>query len=70
MTWKEQRELEALEAQIAEFETQKSKLEQGINTAGSDYEKLGKLSAALDQLNDELETAELRWLELSEIADN
>ena len=67
LTWKETRELEALEDQIATLETDKSQLEQTINQAGGDYQSLQALAVQLQSLEKELEEKMGRWLELSEI---
>ncbi|MDJ0757064.1 MAG: ABC-F family ATP-binding cassette domain-containing protein [Ardenticatenaceae bacterium] len=66
LTWKENRELEALEIEIADLETQIAEFESSINQAGSDYEKLQRLTAELDLTNEALENKMARWLELSE----
>lgn len=68
LSWKEQRELENLEARVAELEMHKSTLLDEMNAAGADYAKLQRLSGQLETLEDALETALERWLELSEIA--
>jgi ATP-binding cassette subfamily F protein uup len=47
LTWKEQRELDQIEGDIADLETEKEKLAVAINTSGNDYAKLQKLA---DQL--------------------
>jgi hypothetical protein len=44
-------------------------LEADINNIGSDYERLQSLADQLEAAKVALETAELRWLELSEIAE-
>ncbi len=67
-SWKEQREIESLEARIAELEANKTSLLETMNTAGADYAKLQRLGGQLETLEATLETALERWLELSEIA--
>ena len=47
LTWKEQRELESLEARIEELEAQKAALQAQINASGSDYVRLSKLAELL-----------------------
>jgi hypothetical protein len=56
-----------LEINIADLETQKSKLGDQINSAGGDYEQLQELVEALKTVEVELEGAMARWLELSEL---
>lgn len=66
LTWKETRELEGLETKIAELEGRKAELGGEVNTAGGDYEQLQKLADELKSVETALETAMVRWLELSE----
>jgi ATP-binding cassette subfamily F protein uup len=66
LTWKESRELESLEAAIAELDNKKSELAEAVNTAGGDYEQLQTLVEQIQAVEIELETAMLRWLDLSE----
>jgi ATP-binding cassette subfamily F protein uup len=66
LTWKETRELEGLESTISDLEIKKAELGQAINTAGGNYEQLHALTERLKSVEVELETAMLRWLELSE----
>jgi ATP-binding cassette subfamily F protein uup len=67
LTWKEARELERVEARIAELETEKAALERVINETGGDYEKMRSLADQLQTLGEELEIHMDRWLELSEL---
>jgi ATP-binding cassette subfamily F protein uup len=66
LSWKEQRELEQLEQEIAQWEAEKKRIASALNAAGSDYERVMALSAELATINDQLESAEWRWLELTE----
>ena len=66
LTWKERQELTAVEAQIAALEETIPALEAAINAAGGDYTRLQSLSDDLTTARAALETAETRWLELSE----
>ncbi|MCO5199921.1 MAG: ATP-binding cassette domain-containing protein [Anaerolineae bacterium] len=66
LSWKEKRELEALETQMAELESRKAELTKAMNNAGGDYVLLGELSAEFDLISAELDTALERWLALSE----
>lgn len=69
LTWKEKQELAGLEETISALTAQKAQLEADINNIGSDYERLQSLADELETTKAALETAELRWLELSEIAE-
>ncbi len=69
LTWKEQRELEALETRIAELEQQKNELAESMATSGDDYLALQRLSERLDGVDDQLSAALDRWFQLSEIAE-
>ena len=65
LTWKETRELEALEAQLPELEAQVEALAAVLNEAGGDYQRLGKATAALEAAQTALDAAMERWLVLS-----
>jgi ABC transport system ATP-binding/permease protein len=66
LTWKEARELEQVEAQIASLEADKKVVTQSVNEAGGDYELLQSLSDRLRSIDQALEAAMDRWLELSD----
>ncbi|MFN8469299.1 MAG: ABC-F family ATP-binding cassette domain-containing protein [Caldilineaceae bacterium] len=70
LSWKEQRELDDLDTRIAAFELQKKLLLDEIEKSGDNYEQLRVLSAQLESLDGDLETALERWFELSAIAEN
>ena len=69
LSWKEQRELEDLDARIAAFELQKKLLLDEIEKSGDNYEQLRVLSTQLESLDGDLDTALERWFELSAIAE-
>jgi ATP-binding cassette subfamily F protein uup len=69
LNWKEQRELESLEGDIARLEENKTTLIDAVSRAGDDYQRLHALSAELDRINAELDAAMARWLELAELAE-
>ncbi len=62
----ERREYEKLETTIAEMETEKEELESSLATNSTDFVKVQELSDQLTTLNDKLDTATERWLELAE----
>ncbi|WP_010664350.1 ABC-F family ATP-binding cassette domain-containing protein [Marinilabilia salmonicolor] len=66
LTFKEKKELESLEQQIEELENQKNEKETQLNSGKLTGDELLQTSADLGQLMEELDTCEMRWLELSE----
>ncbi len=69
LSWREQRELETLEAQIARLEEEERAIQDQINQAGDNYERMQVLAAKLDGVQQALETAFEQWAELAERAD-
>ena len=67
LTWKEQQELKALEGTLAALETEKTELETKLSGGTLCLEELQTASARYAALKEELDAAEMRWLELSEI---
>ncbi|HHY53957.1 MAG TPA: ABC-F family ATP-binding cassette domain-containing protein [Chloroflexi bacterium] len=65
LTWKEQRELESLEVEIAALESRKFALLDEINRIGDNYQRLQDYSIQVTALDQALETALERWFELS-----
>ena len=66
MSFKEKTELENLNKLIPEMEEKKKELTEKLNDSSLAYDKIIALSESLGSLNSQLETAELRWLELNE----
>lgn len=66
-SFKEQKEFEKLEKEMAQLEEEKEKLIAEMNSGILSPEQLQKVSLRFEKLSEELETAEMRWLELSEI---
>jgi ATP-binding cassette subfamily F protein uup len=66
LTWKEQQELQSLEARIEVLEAQKATFQADLNASGSDYVRLQTLAEQLEAVETELEIVEERWLELSD----
>jgi ABC transport system ATP-binding/permease protein len=64
---KEKREFDTLEGKIAEIEVQKTKIEQVLTSPPSDFVEVQALYEKLESLNQAIETATERWLELAEI---
>ena len=67
LTWKEQQELKALEVKLADLEAEKEELEAKLSGGTLGLQELQEASARYASLKDELDAAEMRWLELSEI---
>lgn len=67
LTYNEQREFDGLEAVMAGLEERKKELSAQMNDL-TDYEELQALGQELEQVKAELESKEIRWLELSEQA--
>ena len=67
MSFKERREFEQLEQEIAELEQEKSDIEALLCSGTLSVEELTEKSKRLPILNDEIDEKTLRWLELSEI---
>jgi len=65
LTFKEQRELETLEAEMETLETRKNEVVEKLNT-GSNHEDLAKWATEIKAIENELSDKEIRWLELSE----
>ena len=66
LSWKEQKELEALEAETAALEEEKAALEEALSSGGLGMEELQKASARYGEVKDSLDLKELRLLELYE----
>ena len=67
LTFKERKEMEQLEADIASLEIEKKEVEDALCSGTLDVEKLTEYSKRLPLINEELEEKTMRWLELSEI---
>lgn len=67
LTYKEKREMEQLEKDIAALEDEKKKIEEALCGGTTSVEEITNMSKRLPILNDDLEEKSMRWLELSEI---
>lgn len=65
LSYKEQRELEQLEKDIAELTELKESLENQLNGGTLAYDKIAEVSAQYSEVKDTLDEKEMRWLELS-----
>ncbi len=64
---KEKREFETIEGKIAAIEIEKAEIEQVLTSPPDDFVKVQELYEKLESLNQAIETATERWLELAEI---
>ncbi|MFB6340184.1 ABC-F family ATP-binding cassette domain-containing protein [Saccharicrinis sp. FJH62] len=66
LTWKERKEMEALEQKISVLETEKTEIESALSSGNLGNDELMEKSNRIQSIMDELDEAEMRWLELSE----
>jgi ATP-binding cassette subfamily F protein uup len=66
LSYKEKREFELLEQEIAELEREKSVVNEKLNSGNVPFEELQQLSTRIVHINNLMDEKELRWLELSE----
>ena len=66
LTWKEQRELEAIEAELPKLEAEKAELEAKMSSGTLPYTELQAASERIQTLMNEISQREERWLELSD----
>ncbi len=69
LSYKEKREMEQLEKDIAALEDEKKKIEEALCGGTTSVDEITAMSKRLPQLNEELDEKSMRWLELSEIKD-
>ena len=67
LSYKEKREMEQLEKDIAVLEEEKKQIEEALCGGTTSVEEITAMSKRLPQLNEELDEKSMRWLELSEI---
>ena len=68
-SYKEQKEYETIDEDIANLEEQIEAVEAEINTAGADFGKLQKLTAQRDELSAALDEKMERWVYLNDLAE-
>lgn len=66
-SYKEKREFETLEVEIAELTKEKNNITETLNNSSASFEELQQLSIRIGDVTRLLDEKELRWLELSEI---
>lgn len=67
VSFKDKREFEQLEKEIAALESEREILTNQMSDPGLDYSKIETISKRLTEITTMLETKEMRWLELSEM---
>ena len=67
LSYKEKREMEQLEKDIAALEAEKKQIEEVLCGGTTSVDEITAMSKRLPLLNDELDEKSMRWLELSEI---
>ena len=67
LSWKEQREMESLEAEIEALNAEKASLEERLSSGTLGTEELMKASERIGEVIKLCDEKEMRWLELSEI---
>ena len=67
LSFKEKRELEELEKQMPQLEEEKAQLEALLSGGATNPNDIAQASARYKEVQDLLDEAEMRWLELSEI---
>ena len=67
LSYKEQRELEQLEVELPQLESEKTALEEKLSSGTLSHEELSAAAARIGKIINQIEEKEMRWLELSEI---
>lgn len=66
LSFKEQREFDGLEKEIAELEKERQGIHTKLSAPGMSYEEIQKLTQRLSEIDGLVDEKEMRWLELSE----
>lgn len=67
LTYKEQKEFEALEIELPKLEKEKQEITHALSSSNFSNEELVTFSNRFQELMNEIEEKEMRWLELSEL---
>lgn len=67
LTYKEKREFEMLEKEIAELTREKETVTRQLNSSATPFNELQMLSVRIGEVTRQLDEKEMRWLELSEL---
>ncbi len=66
-SFKEKHEFETLEKEIAALESERNTLTEKMSSGSLSFEELNTITTGITRITQQLETKELRWLELSEL---
>jgi ATP-binding cassette subfamily F protein uup len=66
-SFKEKKEFEDLEKEIAKLEIERSRIEEQLSNPSASFEQLNLLSKRVGEITNEIADKEFRWLELSEL---
>jgi ATP-binding cassette subfamily F protein uup len=69
LSYKEKREFEQLQQDIAALEKEKGQVTEKLNSGARPFEELQQLSVRINEITTLLDEKELRWLELSELSE-
>jgi ABC transport system ATP-binding/permease protein len=67
LSFKEQREYDALEGELAALEQERHRLHERLNQGAVPYDEIQKITARLIEISTAIDAKEMRWLELSEL---
>jgi ABC transport system ATP-binding/permease protein len=67
LSYKEKREFEVLEKEIADLTREKEEVTRRLNSGNAPFEELRQLSHRIGEISGLLDEKEMRWLELSEL---
>ncbi|MEP2026710.1 MAG: ABC-F family ATP-binding cassette domain-containing protein [Reichenbachiella sp.] len=67
LTYKEKQEFESIEKEMPKLEARKEELANLLNSGETDHVQLTEWSTEVEQIVEQLDELELRWLELSEL---
>lgn len=70
VSFKEKREFELLQEEIAALEKEKNSLQDGLGTSETDFAALKNMSERIAAIDELLNEKELRWLQLSELIES
>ncbi|OOQ61331.1 ABC-F family ATP-binding cassette domain-containing protein [Mucilaginibacter pedocola] len=67
LSFKEEKELQGLEKDIADLEDKLKTTSEQLNSTGLDAKKIQELSESIAKLNSQIDEKSMRWMELSEL---
>jgi ATP-binding cassette subfamily F protein uup len=70
LTYKEKREFELLQEELATLEKEKNQLQEKLSGGSTDFNELKLISERIGAIDQLLQEKEYRWLELSELTES